>query len=279
MDDEFNEDNVPDAPLFSDAPVTETATETAEEKPADEGTATEEKTDTDTTKEEVKPEGTEQPAEDAVKPATEQKAETDEQAAQRQANADAAARRVMERQQTKQATEQAITESYAPKSQEDLYQENLDAGMTEELAAVRAESQALREEMQFNQQRTQIAELNAGMQAEAVNALNDFPIFNPDSKEYDKDFANRVQAAYQRDSNIQTDENGIILHAERPLYDYYKEKVDDYNRGLERGRQQSQNDNLDMLSRTEDIGGSTSTSKGSETLEEMGERLADQPLF
>jgi hypothetical protein len=48
--------------------------------------------------------------------------------------------------------------------------------MEEQQAAVQAQIQAMREEMQYNQQRTAIAELNAGMQAEAVNAMNDFPV-------------------------------------------------------------------------------------------------------
>lgn len=174
-----------------------------------------------------------------------------------------------ERQQRKQAVEQQLDTVYGPKSQEQLEQEGLDP--------VQAQVQALREEMTYAQQRTQIAELNAGMQAEAVNALNDFPVFNEKSPEYDADFAASVQSRYQR--FIETDpETGLILRADEPLYDFYKEMNDIYTRGTSKGSQQGQADAMQMLSRTEDIGGSSSVNKGPETLEEMAERLGDIPI-
>ena len=190
-----------------------------------------------------------------------------------------AAQAFQDRQRTRQAVERQIDNVYAPKSQDDLYQENINRGLDEQQAQYEAQIQAIREEMQYDKQRTFIAELNAGMQAEAVNVEHDFGIYNPKSSEYDAEFTAKVEARYQRVARLQTDDNGLILNAEEPLYDFYKEMADMYSHSANKGSQQGQKEALETLSRTEAVGSSSSTSRGTETLEEMGERLADMPIF
>lgn len=174
----------------------------------------------------------------------------------------------LERQRRRQEIEQQLDQAYGPQSQEDL----VDAGMSVEDARY----EALRQEIAYKEQRTQIAELNAGMQAEAVNVTNDFAVFNPNSKEYDETFAQEVQQAYLSAARVQLDERGIVTNAEVPLYDFYKRMAGIYTRGASKGAQDGQAEMAAMLSRTEDtVGGSSSTSGGSESLEDMERRLGD----
>jgi hypothetical protein len=191
----------------------------------------------------------------------------DAQAEQRRLNAEAAARRVQERQRTRQTVQQQIDENYAPKSEEQLVEE----GYSQQEAQI----QALREEMAFKEQRTQIAEMNAGLQAEAVNVYNDFPVFNPDSKQYDPEFAQMVEQQYMTAARLQTDNNGLVLNAEQPLYDFYQRMNNIYSRGASQGSQQGQQEALQMLARTENVGGSSASGNSSDALADLEERLGD----
>jgi hypothetical protein len=200
--------------------------------------------------------------------ATEQPAQTTE--APKETADQAKARAQMEyqnRQRTRQQVAQQLDQTYGPKSEEQLVEEGLEPAQ--------AQIQALREEMQFERQRTQIAELNAGLQAEAVNVFNDFPVFNPQSKDYDPEFANMVETQYQTAARLQTDESGIVLNAEVPLYDFYQRMNNIYSRGASKGSEQGQQEALQMLARTENVGGSSASGNNSDSLADLEERLGD----
>jgi hypothetical protein len=179
-----------------------------------------------------------------------------------------------ERQRTRQQVAQQLDNSYGPQTEEQL----IEQGLKPEQAAV----EALRQDYAYNQERTRIAELNAGLSIEAVEIKNDFPVFDDQSPDYDPDFTNMVQETYKQAARLQTvtvtDQNGqqreIVSNADVPLYDYYKKMADIYNRGSTKGAQQQQTDVQDMLSRTENPGGSSSTQgPAAGSLEEMEERL------
>lgn len=198
----------------------------------------------------------------------EQQDQKQEQPAQTKEQREAAAQKAwQERQRTKQAVAQKVTETYAPKSKDEFVKD----GLTPE----QAEVQALREEMAFNNRRAEIAELNAGLQTQAVNVANDFPVFNPKSQEYDEAFTKEVQDAYATAARLQTDENGIVLNAEVPLYDFYQKMANIYSRGTARGNQQGQDDMAEMLSKTEPTGGSAALNQGEESFDELEARLGD----
>ena len=251
---------------FSDISlITNDLTATGEDTP--ESTTEEGKDDAvetqDTPSEDVKPETVEgeQPPEETPK------VETDDKAEQKRQNDAMAQRRIQERQRTRQQVEQKIDETYGPKTQEQLEEEGLESND--------ARYEALRQEIAYDKQRASIAELNAGMMSEAVEVANDFSVFNEKSKDYDRDFTAMVEQQYKTAARLQFDEQGIITNAEVPLYDFYKKMNDIYSRGTSRGTEEGQAQALKMQSRTEDIGSSTSTSKGPETLEEMEARLGD----
>jgi hypothetical protein len=173
------------------------------------------------------------------------------------------------RQRTKTQVANQLDQDYGPKTEEELVNEGLEPAD--------AKIEALRQEMAYKEQRTQIAELNAGMQAEAVNAINDFGVFNPKSGDYDEQYTKEVEQAYRVAARLQVDEkSGIILNAEVPLYNFYQQMANIYNRGASKGAQQGQQEMQQMLSRTENPGGSSSTngSQG-DSLEALEERLGN----
>lgn len=262
MDESAQVDDMPDVSLIDNdmaQPTEATPSETPVETAAQEGTDTQEQPT----------EGTDNAAEGEQPPTPQEEAQQgtqDDEAAQRARNEAYAQRRIQERQRTRQNVAQQIDQAYGPKTEEDLVQEGYDPAQ--------AQIEALRQEMQYERQKTQIAELNAGLQAEAVNVTHDFPLFDPNSKEFDAEFAKEVEESYKIASRLQVDDNGIVINAEVPLYDYYQRMATIYNRGTSRGQQQGQQEYQQMLARTENPGGSSSTSTG-DSLEDLEARLAD----
>jgi hypothetical protein len=64
------------------------------------------------------------------------------------------------------------------------------------------------------------------------------------------------------------------MNAEVPLYDFYQRMADIYNRGTSKGNQQGQTEAMQMLSRTENPGGSSSTTQG-DSLQELEDRIGN----
>ncbi len=256
MDDTTIDDNMPDVSLLDNDIAQPDATPSEPAEPAAPGADTKEETD----KEEPATEGEETPESET------QETPPDEEAARRQQNADAAARRVQDRQRVKQAVSSQLDETYGPKSEQDL----VDEGMP----ARDAQIEALRQEMQFERQRSTIAELNASMTIEAATVMSDFPVFNPDSKDFDKEFTAMVEENYRQAARLQTDDRGIILSADVSLYDHYKKMADMFQRGTTRGSQQGQADALTMMAGAEQPGGSSTTGRG-DSLQDLEDRLGD----
>jgi hypothetical protein len=61
------------------------------------------------------------------------------------------------------------------------------------------------------------------------------------------------------------------------LYDFYARKAISYQRAIERGQKQGQQEYQQMMSRTENPGGSSSTSKG-DSLQDLEDRIGDMVI-
>lgn len=259
MADEDQVDDMPDVSLMGDdIPASTDDTPSQSDEQAAPGTETQDEQKNDA--EEKPSEGNQEPAPE------EQKPETDDAAAIKARNEAYARQRIQERQRVKQQVERQVDQTYGPKTEEDLINE----GYSEQQAQILA----LREEMNYKEQRTQIAELNAGLQVETVNVVNDFPVFNPNSEDYDKEFAEMVANQYKVAARLQTDENNIVINAEVPLYDFYQQMANIRSQAASKFQQQGQQQYQEMLARTENPGGSSSTSSGN-SLDELEERLGD----
>lgn len=292
---DVSEDDIGDIDLTQTdiAPAQDAPAPAADDKP-DEGAAPQDdakpadsaKPDADDTSAKDKPAEPAAPAdgksaEDGDKPADGDQKSADQAAADanktpEQLRDEQQARARMEyqnRQRTRSQIAQQIDQNFGPKTEDDLVQE----GMPAEDAKI----EALRQDMLYREQRAQISELNAGMQAEAVNVENDFSIFNPKSPEFDKEYTEMVDAQYKTAARLQTEvvkdnqgrETEIIVNAEVPLYDFYQKMADIYSRGASKGAKVGQQEMQEMLARTENPGGSSSTGSQPGSLEEMEERL------
>lgn len=265
-DDKPDEGAAADEPAkpADDAAKPDAADTTAKDKPADPAAPADGKP----------AEGGDKPAEGDQKPADQ--AAADAQKSPEQLREEQQARARMEyqnRQRTRSQIAQQLDQNFGPKTEEDLVQE----GMPAEDAKI----EALRQDMLYREQRAQISELNAGMQAEAVNVEADFGLFNPKSPDYDKEYTEMVDAQYKTAARLQTEvvkdaqgrETEIIVNAEVPLYDFYQRMADIYSRGASKGAKVGQQEMQEMLARTENPGGSSSTGNQPGSIEEMEERL------
>jgi len=178
----------------------------------------------------------------------------------------------MERQHARANITRTIDDNYAPKTAEDIINENDDIDPNE------ARYQALEERLNFEQQRGQITELNATLQTEAVNVEADFPVFNPKSDTYDADFTKLVEDAYQDSANLKFDDNGIVLHAGKPLYDFYQKMANIHSRGAAKDSEKRQQEAIQMAARIEPVGGSSSTSSNRDSSEEFLEKYGNMPI-
>lgn len=202
---------------------------------------------------------TEEPKEEAVESEGEPKegdpkketeeAETpsgdDEEAKRR--NDQMAKQRIKSRRRTEQEIQKQITDNFTPKSQDDFVSE----GLTEAEARVEAKLAQL----DFERARDNISRLNSELSSDARRVQKEIPIFDPNSKEYDAEYARKVDAHYRRVARLQTEKlaegQEIVVNAEEPLYDFYAEAAELYNKGASTGATQGQEAALKMMSRSE----------------------------
>lgn len=270
-------DEMPDIPLFGDTPAEAASTEATPGETAnttDGAAATEQGNEAKSTTEANVSEATETTTE--TPPASEQSTQenqTTEQAPvlSREEQRQAAQMAWQQRQRTRNEVAQQIDQAYAPQAAEQLVEE----GYSPEAAQI----EALRQEMYYERERGRVAELNAGMRAEAVEIFSDFPLFDPKSADYNESVANLVQQNYLRDARVQLDDRGIILNADVPIYDYYKQQHEIFNAGASRGATKGQAQVQDMLARTENPGGSNAGSQAApNSIEEFEARYGDMPI-
>lgn len=172
-----------------------------------------------------------------------------------------------ERQRNRSEIAKQIDENYAPKSAEDFVAEE---GISQEQAQIKA----LEARLSFNEQKNEVVQRTADLTYQSSEVLQTLPIFNPASPEYDPEFTNMVDQQYLQVSRFEADDHGNILNAEVPLIDFYKQMADIYSRGATKGSQQAQANAVQMLSRTEAVGGSSSANTSSD-LDDLEARLGN----
>jgi len=131
--------------------------------------------------------------------------------------AERARRGYADRHRMKEKVTQALATQpeYTPQTAEELEAEGKDPAL--------AQVEALRQSVELDRIVNQLTELNATVNSDANAVLRDFPIFDPQSKDYDKQFTESVANLYMEISNFQVDEkNGIIVNASYPLYKFYE---------------------------------------------------------
>lgn len=191
--------------------------------------------------EEDAPEEKEEPAEETKEDSEPEPADSKEQA-----------RKAYQARQQKANTRRQIVEqlnkSYGPATKEQLEEKGYQG--------VSAEVEALRQQITYKDERDRIADLNADMQAEAGQVIEDFPIFNPGSEKtpnpaYNEEFAKEVQELYKSTAHLKTDKDGIILNADEGIYSFYSKMARMYGYGNKQGEEAGKKNTVKMLSRSE----------------------------
>ena len=98
-------------------------------------------------------------------------------------------------------------------------------GLTREEAIYRANMlnhQAMVEQRQLDEYKAEVESLRNGLTIDRMELLRDYPIFDANSAEYNEEFSQKALEMYNRDANIQFDENGGVVSASVRLYDYMK---------------------------------------------------------
>ncbi len=122
---------------------------------------------------------------------------------------------VSKRNELRAEVEQQNAKAYRVETAEELAEQ----GLSEE----EAENEILRQEMQMREFNLHVADLNANLNLESLQVMQDFPIFDPDSSEYDSGLAQRVRGLYEQAAQPQVDKKtGLVLKSNIAPYEFYK---------------------------------------------------------
>jgi len=210
----------------------EESTEQVETQTTAEDSSTEENKDETTDQQETEGEATEESQEESE----ENTEETDEgkpkakNSAQNRIRELANTNRslIAEKRALEKEVERLNAQFYQPQTAEQLQEQGMDE--------TQAQVEALRQEQVLNQANQHITSLNSDINMESIQVTHDFPVFDPDSKDYDKEFAEMVAAEYINASGMTTDPNtGFITQARVLPYDFYKSFAKARESGMKRG--------------------------------------------
>lgn len=120
---------------------------------------------------------------------------------------------VAQRNSLKSEVEKANAEVYQPASEDDLVEQGL--------SATDAKVEALRQQVEMRDFNDRVAEAQLTLESESNRVLQDFPIFNKDSEDYDEELA--TEAAQLLQANLIQDPNtGQIIGSNVSPYKLYK---------------------------------------------------------
>lgn len=152
---------------------------------------------------------------------------------------------VAQRNALKTEVEKLNSEVYQPATVDEL----VAGGMS----ATDAKLEALDQRLQVQDYNNRVADAQLTIESESQRVLTDFPMFNPDNKEYRKDIAE--EAAVFMDDNLVRDENtGAIIGSNISPYRLYKTLAASHNVSAQAGQLKGQQDTEKMLARADDVG-------------------------
>lgn len=135
---------------------------------------------------------------------------------------------VATRDRTRREVESLNSQYYKPASTEDLVGQGMDE------AEARYES--MKQELALRDYTAQVTETTNTVNTEVLQVFSDFPQFDPESSEYDKELAAETAETYKRIAGIREDPNtGHIVDVKVLPYDFYKFVANTQKKSLTRG--------------------------------------------
>lgn len=109
-----------------------------------------------------------------------------------------------------------IGKAYRTQTAEELVEEE---GLTPE----QAEVEAMKQEVQLKDYNTKVANLTFNVEVEAKQVMHDYPVYDPASPEFDKEFSDMVGTLYDEISGVKVNEKtNLIENANVLPYNIYK---------------------------------------------------------
>lgn len=104
---------------------------------------------------------------------------------------------VATRNQLREEVSAKNAEAYKPATADELVEQGMDPAM--------AEVTALKQRTELAEYNAHVADLTASINTEALQVMHDYPMFDPNSPEYNKDIAEMAGSVYERVAGIKTD--------------------------------------------------------------------------
>jgi len=122
---------------------------------------------------------------------------------------------VATRDKTRREVEQVTSQYYKPASTDQLVEQ----GMSES----DAKFESLKQELAIRDYTAQVTEMTNAVNTESLQIFSDFPQFDPESSDYDKELAEETAKTYQEIAGIREDPNtGHIVDVKVLPYNFYK---------------------------------------------------------
>lgn len=122
---------------------------------------------------------------------------------------------VSKRNELRGEVEQLNAKAYRTETPEEL----IEKGLSDE----EAETEVLRQEMQIKDFNIKVADLNATLNIESLQVMQDFPIFDPDSSSFDPELSKTVGELYNKSAKPVIDKKtGLVIESNITPYDFYK---------------------------------------------------------
>lgn len=135
---------------------------------------------------------------------------------------------VSKRNELRQEITNVNAQVYQPATAEELVEQGYDPAL--------ARVEALEQRTQMAEYNAYVADLNANLNTESLRVMSDFPVFDPESDQYDKSLAERATAVYKQAAQVQVDPNtGLTVQANALPYDIFKAFAETAQSGTQAG--------------------------------------------
>lgn len=181
---------------------------------------------------------------------------------------------VAQRNKLKAEVSEATKEVYQPATEAELVDEGL--------SATEAKVEAMRQTLEVRDYNERVAESQLTLSSESLRVLNDFPLFNSESDQYDQELA--AEAAEWVDQNLIRDENvpeigpdgkptgkGLIVGSNGSIYNYYKTLARAANLSATKGQLKGQAATQEMLANADSPGSAAPPRKKADPLTSLWE--------
>ncbi len=99
-----------------------------------------------------------------------------------------------------------------------------------------ARTEALEQKIQMAEYNAHVTDLNAQLEIESRQVMSDYPMFDPESPDFDANLAKSVNALYVKSAKIQTNENtGLVEQVAVSPYEFYKTIADTLTASAQKG--------------------------------------------